>query len=97
MQVLMWIVRIYSWVIILWALSSWVSGTPQFINDLLWYAAWPVYKAFGWARIGNLNLAPVIALILLWWADSYLRNRSGQGMPGMIETGEDEERSAGAG
>ena len=97
MQVLMWILRIYSWIIIVWALSSWVQQTPQVIRDLLWYAAWPVYKSFGWARIGNLNLAPIIALVLLMWADSYLRNRSGQGMPEVIEPGSDKEQSAGAG
>lgn len=85
MRVLLWIVRIYSLLIILWALSSWFGGIPNPVGQWLSYLMAPIWFLFGWARIGSLSLAAVIALLLLYALESWLRKRVGESEAGPAE------------
>lgn len=76
MKLLFWIVRIYTGLLILWALSSWFGGLPLPLGAWLNWLMWPVWKLFGWAVIGNIYLGGVIAFIILMWIGDTLGKKA---------------------
>ena len=72
MKFVLIVIRIYWWVVIAWALSTWFPILPAPLTSILWTLTWPVWKLFGWAQLGAFNLGPVIFLLLLWFVDSWL-------------------------
>ena len=88
MRVLLWIVRIYIGVIILWAISTWFGGFPPPLSTWFYWLTWPVWKLFGWAQVGMLNLGGVIALVLLFALEEWLKRQLGgvkRGEPPTLE------------
>jgi uncharacterized protein YggT (Ycf19 family) len=75
MRILLWIVRIYIGVIILWAVSSWFGGLPAPLSQWLHWLTWPVWRLFGWAQLGMLNLAGVIALVILFALEEWFKKQ----------------------
>ena len=75
MKVLLWIVRVYTWLIIIWALSTWFGGFPQPINNLLTLLVWPVWWPFSWLRIGPVGLGAVVGLLLLFALEGWLKKQ----------------------
>ena len=75
MKVLLWVVRIYSWLIIAWALSSWFGGFPQPVGGALNWLMSPIWLLFSWAGVGYVNFGAIIVLLLLWWFEEWLKKR----------------------
>lgn len=75
MVLVLWLVRIYSGVLIAWALSSWVGGFPQPVGGWLDVLVSPVVQLFGRVRVGPINFAVVIALLILFTVESWLRRK----------------------
>jgi uncharacterized protein YggT (Ycf19 family) len=78
MRIVLWLVRIYSAVLIAWALSSWFGGFPEPIGGWLNVLVAPVVRLFGWAAVGPLSLAVVIPLMILYYVEGWLKRRLGQ-------------------
>ncbi len=75
MREMLWIVRAYSLIIIVWALSQWAGGFPPPFNGWLHLIVAPVWLLFGWAQLGPFSFAAIIALILLFTLEAWLRQR----------------------
>jgi uncharacterized protein YggT (Ycf19 family) len=75
MLIALWIVRIYSYVLIAWALSSWFGGFPSPIGDWLNYLVSPVVTLFGSARVGPISFAVVIPLLILFAIESWIKRK----------------------
>jgi hypothetical protein len=73
MLILLWLVRIYSGVLITWALSSWFGGFPDPFGGWLNLLVSPVVLLFGWARLGPLSFAVVIPLLILFAVENRLK------------------------
>jgi len=76
MRVLLWIVRIYEYWMIAWALMSWipgVAGSP--FHQLIGIPIIPVLNLFSFLHLGPIGLQAIIPLALLMTADQFLTNR----------------------
>lgn len=95
---LLWAVRIYTWLIVLWAVlslhvlipnpvGSWLGTTRSWLDTPMW----PIWKFFGWANLGPFNLGAMIVVFMLFGFESYLKNQLGKGMQEQYEVGEEQE------
>jgi hypothetical protein len=75
MREALWIVRVYSLIIMFWAVSMWFGGLPNPPGEWLHLIVAPVWLIFGWAQIGPFSFAAIIALIVLFTLESWLRQR----------------------
>lgn len=75
MKLLLVLVRIYTAIIVVWALTSWIGGLPNPLGTALHWLCAPVWWCFGWAQLGNINFAGVIALVLLFLAEERLKRK----------------------
>lgn len=57
--------RILSWAILIDILMSWVSTGRTQIGVFIHRIVTPLLRPFRWARIGMLDLSPLVALLLL--------------------------------
>jgi uncharacterized protein YggT (Ycf19 family) len=81
-RVLLWIVRIYIGLIIIWAVSSWFGGLSAPLGMWLDWLVWPVWNLLGWAQLGMINLAGVIALVILFAIEEWLKKQVAAERPG---------------
>jgi uncharacterized protein YggT (Ycf19 family) len=77
-RVLLWIVRIYMWVVIIWAVSSWLPFPLGPIGTLLTWLTYPIWKCFGFVSVGMVNLSGVIAVVVLILLEGWLARRSAE-------------------
>ncbi|MBK2000848.1 YggT family protein [Campylobacter sp. 2018MI35] len=80
-QILHIVINIYTWIIIITALLSWVNPDPYNpIVQILYKLSYPAYALARKipTRIGNIDLAPLIILLALqffsFFLDSILRS-----------------------
>lgn len=77
MRALLWVVRIYIWLIIIWAVSTWLGGFPGAVGRFLDILMWPAWGPFGWARLGFVGLGPVVVLLVLFAVEGWLKRQIG--------------------
>ena len=73
---IIWVLRIYQWAIIAYAVSTWVGIVipfPQGYWSFWYYLMYPVNFLFGWAHIGFIGLGVFIAYFLLSFLISWLQ------------------------
>ncbi|MCR2100898.1 YggT family protein [Campylobacter upsaliensis] len=76
-QLLQFLINIYTWVIVISALLSWVNPDPYNpIVQILYKLSAPAYHLVSKipTRIGSIDLAPLIIILALWFANSLLGN-----------------------
>ncbi|TKX30940.1 YggT family protein [Campylobacter estrildidarum] len=74
-QVLQIIINIYTWIIVITALLSWVNPDPYNpIVQILYKLSYPAYALVRKipTRIGNIDLAPLIILLALQFLSFFL-------------------------
>jgi uncharacterized protein YggT (Ycf19 family) len=70
---ILWILRIYSILIIIWAVMTWIPGlSGSSFHHYLGMPIWPVLQVFKWASIGFIGLQAVIVLLILWAIESMI-------------------------
>ena len=78
MIALYWIVRIYMWTVIAWALMTWLPFLRgSAVHDLLGVVVWPVLKPFSFLHIGPLGFGPIIPISLLSILERWLGRQAG--------------------
>ncbi|MEA8961288.1 YggT family protein [Campylobacter jejuni] len=76
-QVLQIVINIYTWIIIITALLSWVNPDPYNpIVQILYKLSYPAYALVRKipTRIGNIDLAPLIIALALQFLGIFLGN-----------------------
>ncbi len=76
-QVLQIIINIYTWIIVITALLSWVNPDPYNpIVQILYKLSYPAYALVRKipTRIGNIDLAPLIIILVLQFFSIFLNN-----------------------
>lgn len=76
MVMLLWLVRIYSALVIVWTLLSWVP--LQIVGQLrywLGFAVNPVVDLFGFAQLGPVSFAPWIVVMLCFGLERLIFNK----------------------
>jgi YggT family protein len=64
---LLWAIRVYSFVVILWALLSWFPiPAIAAIRNVIGYAVVPVVNLFSFANFAGVNASAVIVLLILY-------------------------------
>ncbi len=53
------------YVIFLWVIMSWLTHTRTRLGHLLDDIVYPLVRPFWWARLGGLDLSPIVVLFLL--------------------------------
>ena len=72
-QALIWALRIYKWLIIVWAVMTWIPGlSGSAIHDILGLPILPLMKLFSWASIGPIGLGAVIIILGVNWLEGWL-------------------------
>jgi uncharacterized protein YggT (Ycf19 family) len=73
---LLWAIRIYSFVVIAWALLSWIPlpfiGT---VRNVLGYAVVPVVNLFSFANFGGVSASAVIVVLILYGLERLIFNK----------------------
>ncbi|AXP08611.1 YggT family protein [Campylobacter hepaticus] len=76
-QIVQIIINIYIWIIIITALLSWVNPDPYNpIVQILYKLSYPAYNLVRKipTRIGSIDLAPLIIVLILKFLDIFLQN-----------------------
>jgi len=73
-----WLLNMYSWVIIIAALMTWVSPDPRNpIVRFLWGVTEPLFKPFRRlvppSRMGGIDISPLFVLGIIYLLMSFLR------------------------
>ena len=67
-----------SWVVLIWVLMSWFSSAASPLGQRLSGVITPLLAPFRWARLGMIDLSPLVLLLVLNFgtqiATHYLRN-----------------------
>ena len=81
MKILIWVLKIYLWIIFAWVIMSWLSFIPgvPLLRSLLGVVVWPVIAPFSFLNFGGLSIAPMIPAFLLYWLIGYLENNYSTG------------------
>lgn len=71
------VISIMYWVLLIWVVLSWLVMFRVMAPDnpgfyLFSQMAYPVLKPFRWARIGMLDLSPIVAILVLDFAGRHL-------------------------
>jgi uncharacterized protein YggT (Ycf19 family) len=73
---LLWGLRIYSFIIIAWVLLSWIPiPAVNAVRNILGYAVVPVVNLFSFAYFGGVSASAMIALLLLYFAERAVFNK----------------------
>ncbi|USS85520.1 YggT family protein [Fructilactobacillus myrtifloralis] len=63
-----YLIDIYSYLIVAWALMSWLPGASESkLGQLITRLVTPFVSYFNFARIGMIGFAPVLAILALWF------------------------------
>lgn len=76
-EIIQYIIQIYTWVIIITALISWVNPDPYNpIVQILYKLSAPAYNLVRKipTRIGNIDLAPLIIVLVLQFLNIFISN-----------------------
>ncbi len=81
MKVIIWILKIYLWLIFAWVILSWLGMIPGVasLRNIIGIVVWPVIRPFSILNFGGLSIAPVIPAFILYWVIGTLENRYGSG------------------
>ncbi len=78
MVALYWIVRIYKYLLIAWALMTWIPGLRgSAFHTLLGIPVRPVLAPFDFLTVGGIGLGPIIPLLVLNYLEDWLGQHSG--------------------
>ncbi len=58
-------VKLLYWAILIHVLMSWFASTKSPLGDVIERVVHPVLMPFRWARIGMIDLSPILALFAL--------------------------------
>ncbi|PWG00642.1 YggT family protein [Levilactobacillus bambusae] len=65
-QILIWLVNVYIWAIVIYALLSWFPGAYQSrFGQLLVQIVQPFLNYFEFIHVGVLGFGPIVAIIVL--------------------------------
>lgn len=76
-EIIQYVIQIYTWVIIITALISWVNPDPYNpIVQILYKLSAPAYNLVRKipTRIGNIDLAPLIIVLILQFLNIFISN-----------------------
>ncbi|USS86396.1 YggT family protein [Fructilactobacillus cliffordii] len=63
-----YLIDIYSYLIVAWALLTWLPGASQSkLGQLINRVVEPFVSYFNFARIGMIGFGPVLAILALWF------------------------------
>ncbi|USS87259.1 YggT family protein [Fructilactobacillus hinvesii] len=63
-----YLIDIYSYLIVAWALLTWLPGASQSkLGQLINRIVEPFISYFNFARIGMIGFGPVLAILALWF------------------------------
>lgn len=81
MKAIIWILKIYLWILFAWVIMSWLFMIPGMaqLRSLLGTIVWPVVAPFSFLKFGGISLAPIIPAFLLYWIIGYLETNYGEG------------------
>ncbi|MCB1186977.1 YggT family protein [bacterium] len=74
MKALIWILRIYFYIIVAWVLLSWLGGIPAIatLRNLIGIIVEPVVRPFYFLSFGGLSIAPMVPAFIIWTLIGYL-------------------------
>lgn len=64
--------KILYWSVVLYILMSWVISRPNKFFLTIKQVVDPILRPFRWARIGMIDLSPIIALLILDFGRAFL-------------------------
>jgi uncharacterized protein YggT (Ycf19 family) len=73
---LLWAIRVYSLVVIVWALLSWFPiPAIAAIRNVIGYAVAPVVNLFSFVNFGGINASAAIVLLILYGLERAVFNK----------------------
>ena len=76
MRILLTIIRIYIWIIVAWAIMTWIPGlSGSAFHNFIGLPVVPVLNLFSFARIGFIGLQAIILIGILWLIESWLEKK----------------------
>lgn len=62
------------WCIFIWVIMSWFSARDSNFAQILGQVVEPVIKPFSWAKIGMIDLSPIVAMLVIDYGGRVLVN-----------------------
>lgn len=62
------------WCIFIWVIMSWFASGRNRLGEILGQIVEPVLKPFRWAKIGMIDLSPVVAMLVIDYGGRVLTN-----------------------
>ncbi|HES58210.1 MAG TPA: YggT family protein [Firmicutes bacterium] len=76
MRILLVIIKIYIWLIVAWAIMTWIPGlSGSAVHNILGLPIVPVLNIFSFANIGFIGLQAIIVIGILWFVESWLEKK----------------------
>ena len=60
-----YLIRIFYWIMIVYIISSWIFFRPNRFTSFIQQIVAPILFPFRWAKIGGVDLSPIIALLMI--------------------------------
>lgn len=76
MRILLVIIKVYIWLIVAWAIMTWIPGLAgSTFHNIIGLPVVPVLNLFSFASIGFIGLQAIIVIGLLWLLESWLEKK----------------------
>ena len=76
MRILLYLIRAYIWLMVVWAIMTWipgVAGSP--VHNLIGIPIVPVLNLFSFASIGFVGLQAIIVIGILWLVEAAIERK----------------------
>ena len=76
MRILLYIIRGYIWLIVIWAIMTWIPGlSGSAFHSFIGLPVVPVLNLFSFATVGFIGLQAIIVIGLLWFIETWLEKK----------------------